>query len=82
MGEPRQSSSGAGAGAVLRKLAPPPALVGFLLLLVLIFAVSYTVGAAAGPVAPGIHGTDPGAGTSGGGDGTVGGTGHGHGADG
>ncbi|MFD9328623.1 hypothetical protein [Streptomyces sp. NPDC060065] len=78
MGEPRQSSSGAGAGAALRKLTPPPVLVGFLLLLVLIFAVSYAVGAAAGPVAPGIHRTDPGAGTSGGGDGTE----HGHGADG
>ncbi|MFF1677121.1 hypothetical protein [Streptomyces sp. NPDC058256] len=78
MGEPRQSSPDAGAGAAFRKLAPPPVLVGFLLLLVLIFAVSYAVGAAAGPVAPGIHGTDPDTGTSGGGGGTE----HGHGADG
>ncbi len=47
----------------------PPALCGFLLLLALIFTVSYAVGAAAGPVAPGMHrsgtsdgggGTDPG----------------------
>ncbi|KUM69884.1 hypothetical protein J7F01_35975 [Streptomyces sp. ISL-22] len=33
----------------------PPALCGFLLLLALIFTVSYAVGAAAGPVAPGMH---------------------------
>ncbi|BDH12759.1 MULTISPECIES: hypothetical protein [Streptomyces] len=56
MDESRQSSSGA--GAVLRRMAPPPALCGFLLLLALMFAVSYAVGAAAGPVAPGMHGTE------------------------
>ncbi|MEV6833368.1 hypothetical protein AB0N17_02365 [Streptomyces sp. NPDC051133] len=56
MDESRQSSS-SGAGAVLRKLVPPPALCGFLLLLALMFTVSYAVGAAAGPVAPGMHGT-------------------------
>ncbi|MDC0767045.1 hypothetical protein [Streptomyces sp. HD] len=33
----------------------PPALCGFLLLLALIFTVSYAVGAASGPVAPGMH---------------------------
>ena len=33
----------------------PPALCGFLLLLALIFTVSYAVGAATGPVAPGMH---------------------------
>lgn len=33
----------------------PPALCGFLLLLALIFTVSYAVGAVAGPVAPGMH---------------------------
>lgn len=55
MDESRQSASGA--GTLLRKPMPPPALCGFLLLLVLIFAVSYAVGAAAGPVAPGMHGT-------------------------
>ncbi|MET7853476.1 hypothetical protein AB0D78_43080 [Streptomyces avermitilis] len=56
-------------GTTLRRLAPPPALCGFLLLLALIFTVSYAVGAAAGPVAPGIHGT----GTSGEGSGGGGG---------
>nr|WP_240982404.1 hypothetical protein [Streptomyces sp. S3(2020)] len=50
---------------------PPPALCGFLLLLALVFAVSYGVGAAAGPVAPGMHGT----GTSSGGAEDTGGTG-------
>ncbi|MFE7275276.1 hypothetical protein [Streptomyces sp. NPDC057623] len=43
----------------------PPALCGFLLLLALIFTVSYAVGAAAGPVAPGMHrsgGSDDGGG--------------------
>ncbi|MER6381415.1 hypothetical protein [Streptomyces sp. NPDC001250] len=67
MDESRQSSSNA--GAVLRKLVPPPALCGFLLLLTLMFAVSYAVGAAAGPVAPGMHGT----GARPGGDGSAGG---------
>ncbi|MEU0029708.1 hypothetical protein [Streptomyces sp. NPDC006335] len=51
---PRPPSS---AGAITRKLLPPPALCGFLLLLALAFTVSYAVGSAAGPVAPGIHGT-------------------------
>ncbi|MGW1809645.1 hypothetical protein [Streptomyces sp. NPDC002078] len=70
MDESRQISSGA--GAVLRKLVPPPALCGFLLLLALVFTVSYAVGAAAGPVAPGMHGTGTsrGDGDSGGGGGT------------
>ncbi|MGW5096251.1 hypothetical protein ACWEQ1_16945 [Streptomyces nodosus] len=36
---------------------PPPALCGFLLLLVLMFTASYAVGASVGPVAPGMHGT-------------------------
>ncbi|MEU7423759.1 hypothetical protein [Streptomyces sp. NPDC040750] len=71
MDESRQSSS-PGAGAVLRKLVPSPALCGFLLLLALMFAVSYAVGAAAGPVAPGMHGTGTsrGDGDSGGGGST------------
>lgn len=56
MDEFRQSSL-TGAGAVLRKAAPPPALCGFLLLLALIFTVSYAVGVGAGPVAPGMHGS-------------------------
>ncbi|MEE1807577.1 hypothetical protein [Streptomyces sp. BE133] len=55
MDESRQSSSGA--GAVLHRFAPPPAFCGFLLLLALMFTVSYAVGAVAGPVAPGMHGT-------------------------
>ncbi|MEU0194301.1 hypothetical protein ABZ250_31295 [Streptomyces afghaniensis] len=66
MGESRQNPS-SGEVTVLRKLVPPPALCGFLLLLVLMFAVSYAVGAAAGPVAPGMHGTT---GPDGGGGGT------------
>ncbi|MFF4861098.1 hypothetical protein ACWCRF_21740 [Streptomyces sp. NPDC002405] len=41
----------------LRKALPPPALWGFLLLLVLMFTASYAVGASVGPVAPGMHGT-------------------------
>ncbi|MER6010640.1 hypothetical protein [Streptomyces bluensis] len=53
-----------GAGAVLRKLVPPPALCGFLLLLALVFVASYAAGAAAGPVAPGIRGTSTGPGTT------------------
>ncbi|WP_327436517.1 hypothetical protein OG279_38150 (plasmid) [Streptomyces sp. NBC_01201] len=36
--------------------SPPLVLCGFLLL-VLVFSVSYAVGTAAGPVAPGMHGT-------------------------
>ncbi|MPY61631.1 hypothetical protein [Streptomyces spongiae] len=55
MDEPRRSSSGT--SAALWKPVPPPALCGFLLLLALMFAVSYAVGAAAGPVAPGMSGT-------------------------
>ncbi|MFI7412627.1 hypothetical protein ACIBU0_28540 [Streptomyces sp. NPDC049627] len=44
----------------------PPALCGFLVLLALIFTVSYAVGAAIGPVAPGMHRS--GTGGDGGGD--------------
>lgn len=65
MEEPEQSSSSPGAGAVLRRLAPPPALCGFLLLLALVFAVSYAVGAQAGPVAPGMHRSETGTGDDG-----------------
>ncbi|MFE7430484.1 MULTISPECIES: hypothetical protein [unclassified Streptomyces] len=35
---------------------PPPALWGFLFLLGVLFAGAYAVGAAVGPVAPGMHG--------------------------
>ncbi|NUQ99386.1 MAG: hypothetical protein HOY79_23475 [Streptomyces sp.] len=57
MDESRQASSGP--GAVLRRLAPAPApaLCGFFLLLAVMFTASYVVGAAAGPVAPGMHGS-------------------------
>ncbi|WP_416980876.1 hypothetical protein [Streptomyces sp. T028] len=69
MDESRQSPL-SGAAAIPRKAAPPPALCGFLLLLVLIFTVSYVVGAGAGPVAPGMHGnrtgSDRGGGSGGG----------------
>ncbi|WP_065967996.1 hypothetical protein [Streptomyces sparsogenes] len=44
------------AAALLRAALPPPALCGFLLLLALVFAASYAVGAGVGPVAPGMHG--------------------------
>ncbi|MEU5897544.1 MULTISPECIES: hypothetical protein [Streptomyces] len=46
-----------------RRWVPPPALCGFLLLLVLIFTASYAVGRAAGPVAPGMHDARPGSGS-------------------
>jgi hypothetical protein len=51
---------------VSRGFAPAPAVWGFLLLLGLVFAASYAVGAAAGPMTPGVHHT--GGGTSGTGD--------------
>ncbi|MGW7049592.1 hypothetical protein ACWGDT_44475 [Streptomyces avermitilis] len=63
------TGTGTGTSPTLRRLAPPPALCGFLLLLALIFTVSYAVGAAAGPVAPGIHGTQTSGDGSGGGGG-------------
>lgn len=56
------------AGVMPRRLLPPPALCGFLLLLVLVFSVSYAVGSTAGPVAPGMYGTGT-AGTGSGGSG-------------
>ncbi|MFE2143597.1 hypothetical protein ACFXA3_17980 [Streptomyces sp. NPDC059456] len=48
--------------AATGRWVPPPALTGFLLLLLAVFGLSYGVGAAAGPVAPGMHSsrTDPG----------------------
>ncbi|MDT6983485.1 hypothetical protein ACFSUJ_30900 [Streptomyces lusitanus] len=57
-------------GVTARRFLPPPALCGFLLLLVLLFGASYAVGTASGPVAPGMHGT--GGTGGGGGDGTSG----------
>ncbi|WP_461007959.1 hypothetical protein [Streptomyces capparidis] len=76
---PESRRSLPGAGVLLRKAVPPPAVCGFLLLLAALFAVSYAVGAAAGPVAPGMHGTGTGGGGDGGEDGRGGGAGHGHG---
>ncbi|MEV0925223.1 hypothetical protein [Streptomyces spongiicola] len=67
-----------GVEAALRKALPPPALCGFLLLLALVFAGSYTVGGLVGPVAPGMHTTPSGGGADG--DRAPGGTGHGDGA--
>ncbi|GHH11185.1 hypothetical protein [Streptomyces lanatus] len=61
MKQPQQPSPGT--GTARRRLAPPPALCGFLLLLALIFTVSYAVGATAGPVAPGMHRSGTGDGT-------------------
>ncbi|MFJ3895402.1 hypothetical protein [Streptomyces sp. NPDC090083] len=65
------------AGVIARRLfVPPPALCGFLMLLVLVFSASYAVGSSAGPVAPGMHGTRGGAGGGAGddsGDGSGGG---------
>ncbi|MEU5535978.1 hypothetical protein [Streptomyces sp. NPDC020362] len=73
MAESRHSSRTT--DVVPRKLMPPPALCGFLLLLALVFTVSYAVGSAAGPVAPGIHGTGAGTGGDGGDGGGGAGTG-------
>ncbi|MFF7551514.1 hypothetical protein ACFZA9_01285 [Streptomyces olivaceus] len=64
------------AGMTARSLLPPAALYGFVLLLVLVFALSYAAGSAAGPVAPGMHGTS-GSGSGGGGDDDPSGTGGG-----
>ncbi|THA86605.1 hypothetical protein [Streptomyces sp. A0592] len=36
---------------------PPPALTGFVVLLLAVFALAYGVGSAAGPVAPGMRST-------------------------
>ncbi|MEV7085506.1 hypothetical protein AB0O07_06310 [Streptomyces sp. NPDC093085] len=41
--------------AVLWRWVPPPALTGFLVLLVAVFGVAYGVGSAVGPVAPGMR---------------------------
>ncbi|WP_200262649.1 hypothetical protein [Streptomyces sp. HSG2] len=62
------------AGVTLRVPLPAPALWGFLLLLVALFAVSYAVGSTVGPVAPGLHGSS----TPGGSGDTGGNTGHTH----
>ncbi|KAA0921548.1 hypothetical protein [Streptomyces apricus] len=53
------------ADGLVRRSLPAPALCGFLLLLALVFSLSYAVGSVSGPVAPGMHGTG-GTGTGGG----------------
>ncbi|MFH8367183.1 hypothetical protein [Streptomyces sp. NPDC018031] len=54
-----------------RQHSPAVVLTGFLLLLAAMFGVAFAVGAAAGPVAPGLHrtggGDGPGSGSGGGG---------------
>lgn len=40
---------------LLRRWRPAAAMTGFAALLVVIFAVAYATGSAAGPVAPGLH---------------------------
>lgn len=74
MDESRQASL-PGTAAASQKAGLPPALCGFLLLLTLIFAVSYAVGAASGPVAPGMHGSGNATSGDGGGGADVGGMG-------
>ncbi|WP_314246020.1 hypothetical protein [Streptomyces sp. DSM 40907] len=41
----------------LKGWAPPPALAGFIALLIVMFGAAYAVGASAGPVAPGMRST-------------------------
>lgn len=66
MAEARQKSPTE--DAPVRRAALPPALLGFLLLLALMFALSYAAGSAVGPVSPGMSGTG---GTPAGGGGEV-----------
>ncbi|WP_229909443.1 hypothetical protein [Streptomyces flavofungini] len=62
---------------------PPPALLGFLVLLVVVFAVAYQVGSSMGPVAPGMRSSTPEDGSGGDRDGgSGGGHGGGHGGHG
>ncbi|MFD9075395.1 hypothetical protein [Streptomyces lasiicapitis] len=56
---------------------PPPALLGFLVLLVVVFAVAYQVGSSVGPVAPGMRSSTPDSGTGGGSGGSDDGGSHG-----
>lgn len=80
MAESRQKSPETDAPA--RALAPSPVLYGFLLLLAVMFTVSYAVGSAVGPVSPGMSGSSdtgvevpPGNGGGGGQDTDMGGMG-------
>ncbi|MBH5338509.1 hypothetical protein IHE55_28510 [Streptomyces pactum] len=62
-----------------RQPSPAVVLTGFLLLLAAVFGVAYAVGAAVGPVAPGLHREDGGGGSGGRSGGGMGGM-HGMGA--
>ncbi len=44
----------------VKRFLPPPALAGFLVMLVVMFFGAHAVGSAVGPVAPGMHSTRPG----------------------
>ncbi|MEU6732688.1 hypothetical protein ABZ929_05710 [Streptomyces physcomitrii] len=71
MDTPRDDADGPDSTSPPRSLSqslPTPALYGFVLLLALMFAASYAVGRAAGPVAPGMHDTSPAEHGGGGGD--------------
>lgn len=75
MEKPRESSSHTVAAA--RRIAPAPALWGFLLLLALVFAGAYALGVAVGPIGTGPQPPSTTGGGSGGHDGSRGGE-HGH----
>ncbi|WP_030770764.1 hypothetical protein [Streptomyces sp. NRRL F-2664] len=53
------------APASTARWGPPPALTGFVVLLLALFTLAYGVGSAAGPVAPGLRSTVGDAGSSG-----------------
>ncbi|MVO86439.1 hypothetical protein GPA10_17140 [Streptomyces sp. p1417] len=73
---PARTPGSGGAPDGARRWRPPPALLGFLVLLVVVFAVAYQVGSSVGPVAPGMRSSDPGGDTGPeGGTGGAGGTG-------
>jgi hypothetical protein len=76
MDKPRETSSRV--IAVLRGIAPAPALWGFLLLLALVFAGSYALGSAVGPIRPGTESSSTDGGGDGGGQGSTYGGEHGH----
>ncbi|WP_411293896.1 hypothetical protein [Streptomyces kunmingensis] len=74
--------AGARSGRAMSRWLPPPALLGFVLLLVVMFGLSYAVGRAVGPVAPAMHGTGAGSGSGGGDGGGMGGMDMDHGSGG
>ncbi|WP_405452387.1 hypothetical protein [Streptomyces erythrochromogenes] len=52
-----EQQSAVQAPATTGRWGPPPALTGFVVLLLAMFALAYGVGSAAGPVAPGMRST-------------------------